>query len=129
MGANKPETQRVYYRKWRFENREKYLAGKRDHYQRNKEKSLHTNWVNRLQRDFGISEDDYLDMLESQNGVCAICLLPERTKRQGTLKRLCVDHDHSTGEVRGLLCQRCNLAIGYLEDSPERLQRAVEYLI
>ena len=65
----------------------------------------------------------YYDMLVAQGGVCAICRL---TCQSG--KRLCVDHDHATGKVRGLLCQKCNTVLGKMSDSPELLRRAAAYL-
>jgi hypothetical protein len=67
-------------------------------------------------------------MNDAQAGVCAICDLPERATRNGVPKRLAVDHDHATGAVRALLCSRCNLAIGYMEDCPARLRAAADYL-
>lgn len=60
--------------------------------------------------------------------VCDICGQPERTKRNGVVKLLAKDHDHRTGAWRGLLCQRCNQAIGMFSDNPLLLRRAAEYL-
>lgn len=65
---------------------------------------------------YGITAEDYEAMWLYQAGLCAICWL--RAK-------LVIDHDHRTGEVRGLLCHRCNLGLGQLRDAPER---AVAYL-
>lgn len=76
----------------------------------------------KLKRDFGISEADYLEMLDKQGGVCAIC------KRKETGKYLAVDHDHETGVIRGLLCQKCNTGLGLLSDTLSMLERAVKYL-
>ena len=81
---------------------------------------------------YGITLEDYDRMYESQNGVCAICLKPETTKdrwRRGGIKRLAVDHDHETGAVRGLLCDRCNKALGCFRDDPELVRAALDYLI
>lgn len=73
-------------------------------------------------RRFGLSVDDYEQMLAEQLGVCAICgAAPEG-------KRLAIDHDHQTGRVRGLLCTFCNIALGGFRDSPELLGRAISYL-
>jgi hypothetical protein len=69
---------------------------------------------------YGISWADYEAMFERQGGACAIC------KRTGVT--LCVDHCHLTGEVRGLLCIRCNSAIGFFSDDPTLLQTAAAYL-
>jgi hypothetical protein len=73
---------------------------------------------------FGLTEEAYDSILAKQGSGCAICGAKEGWKG----KRLAVDHDHETGAVRGLLCDRCNTAIGKFEDSPELLLRAVEYL-
>lgn len=79
---------------------------------------------------YGITIYQYMDMLELQNGLCAICLKPETAadKKYGKIKNLAVDHDHKTGLVRGLLCFKCNYAIGLLEDSPQRARNAAKYL-
>ena len=78
-----------------------------------------------LERLYGITLAEYDRMYEEQNGVCKICHLPQESKRN---TRLCVDHNHTTGEVRGLLCDSCNRAIGLLKDDPRLLDRAAEYL-
>lgn len=79
---------------------------------------------------YGITVEQYWEMYQAQGGVCAICLCPERMvlKRTGKLRRLCVDHDHMTNEVRALLCGPCNIAIGQLITS-ENCLRAAEYLV
>lgn len=81
-------------------------------------------------RIYGLTASQYEDLLAYQNGVCAICLEPETTNdpRTGRPRKLAVDHCHKTGEVRGLLCLRCNSAIGKLADDSDRLRRAAKYL-
>jgi hypothetical protein len=61
-------------------------------------------------------------MLKDQNGGCAICYKPEGSRMFD------VDHDHKTGEVRGLLCTSCNRVLGHAKDSVERLLAAARYL-
>jgi hypothetical protein len=73
-----------------------------------------------LKRLYGLSLQDYENLKDSQNGLCAICF--EKPKRWH------LDHCHSTGAVRGLLCQPCNHALGLFKDSPERIRRAASYL-
>jgi len=69
-----------------------------------------------LKTTFGLTEEAYEALLRGQGGVCAICKLPERShSRFGKVLRMAVDHDHETGAVRGLLCFRCNTALGYFE--------------
>jgi len=77
-----------------------------------------------LRHKFGITLEDYDSMLAQQDGKCAICRSEEPKG-----KRFSVDHNHETGEVRGLLCNSCNVAIGLLKDSPAVLEAAKEYLI
>jgi hypothetical protein len=72
--------------------------------------------------------EQYEELLRQQNGVCAICGRPEIRTYNGKVKNLSVDHDHETGEVRGLLCYKCNLGIGQFEDSIELLDKAKKYL-
>lgn len=82
----------------------------------------------RLLFKYGLTLEDYDRMLRAQNGVCAICSLPERSKsRNGTIQPLAIDHDHETGQVRGLLCARCNAVLGWIE-TPGQLDAALDYL-
>ena len=67
-------------------------------------------------------------MLLTQKGVCAVCGLPETTITRGYLQPLAVDHDHSSGKIRGLLCVKCNTALGLLKDSKERIKTLLEYI-
>lgn len=73
-----------------------------------------------LLREYGISLDGYRKMLEEQGGKCKIC--------HKTPKVLVVDHSHSTGQIRGLLCHGCNIGIGNLKESAVILAAAAEYL-
>jgi Recombination endonuclease VII len=68
-----------------------------------------------------MSRADYDALLESQGGVCAVCGKPSK-------KTLCVDHCHSTGTIRGLLCRKCNLGLGCLADDQATLIAALAYL-
>jgi len=77
-----------------------------------------------LMRKYGITLEEYDNMLEDQGGCCAIC---KSTDPLGS--RFVVDHNHDTGDVRGLLCKNCNTGIGLLKDSPEVLVSAVDYLL
>ena len=73
---------------------------------------------------YGIKIDDYDKMYENQGGKCAIC----ETRDFGSRKRPCIDHCHESGEVRGLLCSRCNTAIGMFDDNTTTIKRAIDYL-
>lgn len=70
---------------------------------------------------------DYDRMFTAQSGACAACGRPEKVIRNGKVARLAVDHDHTTGAVRALLCAACNLALGQLGDSAERIRRLLAY--
>ena len=78
-----------------------------------------------LKNKFGIDRQTYDDMLELQNGVCAICGTSDPGYKRGAWS---VDHDHRSGKVRGLLCNHCNLLLGHARDSIENLRRAIDYL-
>ena len=79
---------------------------------------------------YGITKNDYNEILVKQDYVCAICLKPETKKHQnGTLCSLSIDHSHLTNKVRGLLCSKCNFAIGQLDDNPYLCERAAKYLL
>lgn len=95
----------------------------------NPDRVLHAH----LMRTFGISLEQYNEMLELQDGVCAICgdapdVRDEDRRSQGVASRLVVDHCHQTGRVRGLLCAACNKGIGLLQDSVTVVRAALEYL-
>ncbi len=76
-------------------------------------------------RKHGLTEADMQRLLEAQDGRCGICRRKPADVKGGYL---CVDHDHETGQVRGLLCSLCNLGIGNLDDDLERVLAAAEYL-
>lgn len=82
-------------RRWRDENPERYAM------------LVHRS---KLLRKYGMTLDQYDDMLMRQGGVCLIC-----KGQSPILKELCVDHDHETGQVRGILCHQCNLWVGQVE--------------
>jgi len=83
-----------------------------------------------LKKNFGITLEDYNKKLKAQNYVCAICEELEKAIHHvsGKIKSLAVDHCHKTGEVRGLLCQRCNRTLGKLKDSIDLLDKMKVYL-
>jgi len=75
---------------------------------------------------YGITEETYSEMFNSQNGLCFICGTSENNNTR--MKFLCVDHCHQTGKVRGLLCQECNFFLGKLERQLPNLERFISYL-
>lgn len=138
--------------KWRAENRERMKEKALEYYHRDKElarlrhkryyecnkdtclrksavyKASNKEMIDRVARasylsKYGLTVGVYEAMLKNQNGVCAICGRP-----QSSGKRLSVDHDHKTGVVRDLLCDRCNRGIGFFEDNPDLMLKAIEYI-
>lgn len=113
-----------------IKNQEKYKALNRIWYKENIEQQKAYNYSRRdksrdyhLKKLYGMSSTDYIVMLQKQNGQCAICFQFPNDK-----KPLAVDHCHKTGKIRGLLCTRCNLSIGALNDDPLLLESAIKYL-
>lgn len=84
-----------------------------------------TAWRAQLWREYGIDEATYWKILVDQGNCCAIC---KGTKLSKGRKRFHVDHDHTTGRVRGLLCSPCNSLLGFAHDNPAVLERAIAYL-
>jgi hypothetical protein len=98
------------------ENYIKYRRSiRKDWYDRNPEKVKNMC----LKRNYGITLDDYNKMYEEQNGCCAIC---------GKSESLAVDHDHSTGKIRALLCHKCNKGLGLFDECPSILSNAISYV-
>lgn len=77
----------------------------------------------RLRYNYNISMGEYEEMLEEQGGLCKIC---RGTNADG--RRLTVDHNHSTNQIRGLLCTKCNLGLGHFKDSINLLEAALLYM-
>jgi hypothetical protein len=83
-----------------------------------------------LKKKYKITLEEYNEMLKTQKGVCAICENPETTinKKTGETIDLSVDHDHLTGENRGLLCTSCNRGLGCFRDNVKYLDNAKKYI-
>lgn len=84
----------------------------------------HRGYTAKILRDFSLSSDDYKKKYIEQCGKCEVCGEAWKTGD----KRLCVDHDHISGKIRGLLCNGCNTGLGGFKDSPNSLARAISYL-
>ena len=78
-----------------------------------------------LKRNFNITLEDYNEMFARQEGKCAICKIHQKYLKV----TLAVDHNHSTGKVRGLLCSNCNTGLGHFKENPNLFDRAKEYLV
>lgn len=93
----------------------------------NPEKMQEKDRRNSLKRFWNMTLEEYSVMLDKQGGKCAICGQTSKNVSQ-RYKNLCIDHDHATGKIRGLLCDKCNRGLGLLNDSKILLKRALEYL-
>lgn len=120
------------YRQWKLEQNRAWR--KTDGYKQHRAKPsvrsrqrLHAMNAN-LKANYGIDLETYLRLYDEQGGGCAICGATHSALAKGPAERLCVDHCHDTGQIRGLLCKPCNTALGAFRDSSLNLQRAIRYL-
>jgi hypothetical protein len=100
--------------------RSRRLAKNRQKYRENPEPWKKRQRKSDLKRFYGLTEERFAEMLAETGGYCPIC--------EHAMTPPAVDHDHETGEVRGLLCRRCNSALGMLRDDPITIERAANYL-
>lgn len=112
------EYKRKYDSDYKKKNREKIRDNQKKY--NSSELNLYKSRIKLIEK-YGLTEDSYKLLEEKQKGCCAIC--------KTSLDNPCIDHCHKTGEVRGLLCNKCNTAIGLLEDEVEILFNAYKYLI
>lgn len=118
------ETRREYNRQYARANAEAINASKRRRYL-DKNGTLYLNAKRgNLKRNYGITPEQKQELFERQRGVCAAC----GTDQPGSRKGWHLDHCHSTKQVRGILCHPCNLSLGHVKDSIERLQQLIAYL-
>ena len=121
-----PEKYRAQQRRWYHKNIERIRKSEADRKRAYYKKFPHKYREKSLHDSYGLTVADYDRLCKAQYGVCAICKKPESECRQGVLH---IDHDHTTGVVRGLLCELCNRMLGNAKDNPDRLIAAAHYLI
>ncbi len=118
-----------YYKKWYLKNLNSIKKRGKKYFKNNKEKiylrrkNNGTSCYNRLYQlksRYGILEQEYNSLLFEQDHCCKICKKKD--------KKLCVDHDHKTGNIRGLLCRDCNSGLGMFKDNTEIMLQAIKYL-
>lgn len=153
-----PERVRTYKRRYRASHQEEIRRYKREVYHRDIEKSRENQraWIAahpervaerneayadtrrwaQIQRQFGMSRIDFLDLWDAQRGKCFICRSPllnrrrlSRSEVDAGLRAAHIDHCHTTGAIRGLLCGSCNRALGLFRDDPAKLRAAARYLL
>lgn len=131
--ADRQKYIREYMREYRKANREKVKAANKRSYMKHRERRKadmreayqRSKWCGHLMRKYGVTREQYEQMLIDQGGVCALCSTGEAGGRGN---RFHVDHCHTTGKVRQLLCNACNHMLGCARDKPEVLLAAAEYL-
>jgi len=111
--------------KWRKNNRQKLNIYRQTYKARYLDRELNKAWRREVRRRYGITNHEYDLMLAAQGGCCAIC---HTASPGGRGNRFHVDHSHITGKLRGLLCGKCNVAIGYMQDDPAVLRQAAAYV-
>ena len=125
--AAHPERRWAIEKAWRERSGSKYKENSKRWRKNNREKTgLYAR--NARLKAYGVSPEQYSDMLVSQDGVCAICRRPESAKYREKIRALAVDHNHESKQVRGLLCSLCNRMIGMAGENVQVLLNAVEYL-
>jgi hypothetical protein len=114
------KTQQRYYKK----NKKKLLAYSKNWCKNHPDKYAVYKRKYLLKVTYGITLEQYNEMLHNQKGVCAICSQSNRNGRP-----LVIDHDHKTGNIRGLLCDKCNPVLGYVDENIKTLNKMITYLI
>jgi hypothetical protein len=104
------------YREYYKKNKASLLEVKKNYNKLNKEK----NKFRDIKKLYGLSKESYNLMLTAQKGLCYIC--------KNAMKKICIDHCHNTGKVRGLLCNSCNILLGHAKDDISLLSTASLYL-
>jgi len=122
----KREKTRIRNILWRKQNPKGYILAAAKYRENNRPKLAEY----KLKTRYHITPDRYDQMVAIQNNCCAICGQPEKALHNKTKKiqKLAVDHNHTTGEVRGLLCQDCNRGIGKFHENVSSLENAIKYL-
>ena len=123
VGARKKVYMAEYYKRW-LDNPEKIAKQKRagsEWYKKNKSAIATRRWLWGIQKKYGLKRDQWDGLILEYLGACGVC--GEQPKE------INVDHDHTTGEVRGLLCFRCNILLGVIEKNPIFLKNLYNYLI
>lgn len=131
--ANCRKCKEVAHKKWRDRNIEhvretsRTEARKRSYNQRNPEAHRLAVKKARIKRDYGITYDDLVRMVDEQGNKCAICGTQFSERGWGAAAKQ-IDHDHETGKVRGILCLKCNRGLGLFEENERRMVAAIAYL-
>ena len=141
MSHKSKEDRNAYRKKWQQEHKAEVKAERKEYYQNHKEemarnhkeyRQLHPEVTRKhlLKKFYSITPEEYKLLEDKQEGKCAICGEKETSKHRisGKTTKLAVDHNHTTGKIRDLLCRSCNIGIGSFKDSWELMESASIYL-
>lgn len=118
---NNKDKYKKYGKKFRNTNPDKVIEYRHRYWENHKEEIKIRSKISSYKK-IGLTRKVYEEMKNNQNGLCAICGNPPSGKI------LVIDHDHSTGKLRKLLCYKCNNGLGAFSDNPQLLQKAISYL-
>lgn len=116
------EAHRKVCKKYYDANSDEIIARQKSRYDKKKQLK------HRLKCVYKITLEEFNEILNKQDNKCAICGMKETIKNKWGLKQLAIDHNHETGKVRGLLCDRCNRGLGYFKENTDSLLKAILYL-
>lgn len=129
MAYKDPNYRRNYYlrnrEKAKQQSRDWYFANREEVLKRSAERNPIRNAIAR-KRKYGLTPEQIEAIVTSQCGRCLLC--KKKPEDRGCKPRLIVDHCHASGKVRGMLCDKCNLVLGLVDDDPEVLARMINYL-
>jgi hypothetical protein len=107
-------------RQWYFRNKDRILENNTNYNIRNKDKIKEYQKIYKLKTRYNLTLDQYNKMLSDQNNCCKVCDIK--------MIKPIVDHCHTTGKVRGLLCNSCNVSLGRLKEDTRILNKMIEYI-
>lgn len=107
------ECRRIYDREWRAKNPKRHAE---------------IQWKRHLKHAYGLTPEQYAEMLADQNYLCLICNISLHDDDVTDSRFAVVDHDHSTAKVRGIICNKCNSGLGMLGDDLDTIRAALAYL-
>ena len=126
MPHQNPEVRKLYMKQYNLKRKEKQNLYLKEYRENNKEyfKNYHAAYYKTKRYDkYGLTKEQFLSMLDTQKNKCAICSI-----EFSNTQRINIDHCHSSGIVRGLLCFHCNTGMGQFKDNVSILKKAIEYL-
>ena len=123
------EYDRKRYKNLSLEMKDKEKEASRKSYLKNRDKILKKSRERHLLKNYNLTSKQYFELIKEQENLCAICGKPEHClTKTGDVKPLSVDHNHTTGEVRMLLCNDCNALLGFCKEDAKILEAALRYL-